>query len=249
MAGKTVLIDPETDAVVNVDVQKTFMPGGGLPVADGDGIIPVVRLVNLIFPAHRRYFPLDKHPPGHVSLASSYVGLPPGSQLTLAEAMTWTADSHKLAPHARFTLSELQGYLGMVNGQFQILWPDHGVIGTAESDLHPDLAGMPCRTVLLKGTDPRCDSYSGLSDNLSRTTGLGERLKFDGIRRLFLTGLAFDFCVGWTALDAVKQGFEVFIIEDATRSVALPGTVEKMRADLAAAGVHIVLSEDLAVRG
>lgn len=248
MTDRTVLIDPAADAVVNVDVQPTFMPGGGLPVTDGDKIIPVVQLVNLVFPPHRRYFTLDKHPRGHISLASSYVGLAPGTKLTFAEAMAWTSADHKIAPHAGFSLSELQGYLGLAQGQFQILWPDHGVIGTAESGLHPELDGLPCRTVLLKGTDPCCDSYSGLRDNLGRSTGLIERLKADGVRRLFLTGLAFDFCVGWTALDAIKEGFEAVIIEDATRSVALPGTVENMRADLMVAGVRIVRSEDLVSR-
>jgi len=245
MTNQAVLIDPATDAVVNVDVQPTFMPGGGLPVADGHLIIPVVQRVTLLFPAHRRYFTLDKHPAGHISLASSYDGLAPGTKLTFEEAMKWTVDDHKIAPHARFTLAELQGYLGFVH--FQILWPDHGIFGAAESRLHPDLDDAPCRIVLVKGSDPCCDSYSGLSDNLGRPTGLGQLLREDGVKRLFLTGLAFDFCVGFTALDAAKEGFEVFLVEDATRPVALPGTVEKMRADLAAAGVRVIQSEDLVV--
>ncbi len=246
MTNQPGLIDPQTDAVVNIDVQPTFMPGGGLPVADGDAIIPVVQLVTRLFPFERRYFTLDKHPAGHISLASSYVGLAPGTKLTFEEAMKWTADDHKIAPHAKFTLAQLQGYLGFV--RFQILWPDHASIGTRESRVHPDLADEPCRIAITKGTDPCCDSYSGLRDNLGRPTGLGDLLKRDGVKRLFLTGLAFDFCVGWTALDAVKEGFEVFLVEDATRSVALPGTVEKRYADLLVAGVRIVRSVDLAVR-
>lgn len=243
MTGSAILIDPATDAVVNVDVQKTFMPGGGLPVADGHLIIPVVQRVNLLFPAERRYFTLDKHPKGHISLASSYAGLAPGTKLTADEVLAWTEADNKIAPHARFSLSQLQGYVAMVG--FQILWPDHGLYDAQESRLHPDLDDAPCRIVLVKGTDPCCDSYSGLRDNLGRPTGLGDLLRQDGVRRLFLTGLAFDFCVGWTALDAAKEGFEVVVIKDATKPVGLPGTVEKMSADLAAVGVRVVLAEDL----
>ncbi len=247
MPDLAILIDPATDAVVNVDVQPTFMPGGGLPVAGGHQIIPVVQRVTLLFPAGRRYFTVDKHPRGHISLASSYSGLPPGTKLDLGEVGRWTADGHKIARHARFTLDELKSYLGRVG--YQMLWPDHGLIGTAEARLHPDVDGVPCRIVLVKGSDPKCDSYSGLSDNLGRPTGLGQLLADDGVRRVFLTGLAFDFCVGWTALDAAKGGLEVFIVEDATRSVDLPGTVDKMRLDLQAAGVRIVRSEDLVAVG
>jgi len=243
MTGSAILIDPTTDAVVNVDVQETFMPGGGLPVPGGDQIIPLVQRVNLLFPAHRRYFTLDKHPGGHISLASSYVGLPPGIKLTTQEVEKWTEANIRIAPHARFNLAQLQAYLQAV--KFQILWPDHGIIGTTESCLHPALDDLPCRIVQIKGTDPCCDSYSALRDNLGRPTGLDNLLTQHDAQRLFLTGLAFDFCVGFTALDAVKEGFEVFVIEDATRSVALPGTVEKMRADLQAAGVKIIQSEHL----
>jgi nicotinamidase/pyrazinamidase len=247
MAGSAILIHPMTDAVVNVDVQKTFMPGGGLPVTDGHLIIPVVQRVNLLFPPGRRYFTLDKHPKGHISLASSYVGLAPGTKLTAEEVERWTDTDDRIAPQARFNLHHLRAYLSVVG--FQVLWPDHGIIGAEESRLHPDLDDSPCRIVLVKGTDPRCDSYSALRDNLGRPTGLGDLLKQDGVSRLFLTGLAFDFCVGWTALDAVKEGFEAVIVKDATRPVGLPGTVEKMCADLAAAGVRVVQSEDLVVGG
>jgi nicotinamidase/pyrazinamidase len=246
MIGSAILIDPTTDAVVNVDVQETFMPGGGLPVAGGDQIIPVVQRVNLLFPTLRRYFTLDKHPKGHISLASSYVGLAPGTKLTVTEVEKWTEADNRIAPQAHFDLAYLKVYLRRVG--FQIIWPDHGIIGTAESRLHPALDDSPCRVVMVKGTDPFCDSYSGLRDNLGRPTGLAAQLRLDGVRRLFLTGLAFDFCVGWTALDAVKEGFEVFVIEDATRSVALPGMAEKMLADLQDAGVRVVQSEDLVAR-
>ena len=243
MTDHAILIDPATDALVNVDVQPTFMPGGGLPVARGDEIVPLVQRINLLFPDRRRYMTLDKHPIGHISLASSYAGLAPYAQLAADEVARWTEADNRLAARARFGLADLQDYLSKV--RVQTLWPDHGIFGTAEANLHPGLAGRNCRIVLLKGTDPRCDSYSGLRDNLKRPTGLGELLQEDGATRLFLTGLALDFCVGFTALDARDYGFEVFVVEDATRSVALPGTVEAMKEAFAKAGVKLVQSEDL----
>jgi len=245
MSDRAILIDPATDAVINVDVQPTFMPGGGLPVASGDEIIPVVQRVNLIIPAERRYFTLDKHPVGHISLASSYNGLRPYARLDAAAVAGWTDADDRLAVCARFRLDELKDYLARVGSQ--TLWPDHGIFGTAEAMLHPDIRGLPGRIVIVKGSDPRCDSYSGLRDNLRRLTGLDQLLREDGVKRLFLTGLALDFCVGFTALDARELGFEAFVVQDATRAVALPGTVEKMLADFAVAGVRLVESEDLVV--
>ncbi|MFA6603850.1 MAG: isochorismatase family protein [Patescibacteria group bacterium] len=243
MTDRAVRIDLATDAIVNIDLQPTFMPGGGLPVAGGDEIIPLVQRLNLLFPPRQRYATLDKHPRGHISLASSYKGLAPYSQLTAAEVASWTAADNRFAAGAHFRLPDLQSYLAQV--KTQTLWPDHGLIGTPESELHPDLVRRDYRFVLIKGTNPRCDSYSGLRDNLRHPTGLGELLHVDGVKRIFLTGLALDFCVGFTALDARDYGFEVFVIEDATRAVALPGTVEAMRAAFLKAGVRLIQSEDL----
>ncbi|MEY4744640.1 MAG: hypothetical protein RL272_585 [Candidatus Parcubacteria bacterium] len=245
-----------TDALLHVDVQTTFMPGGGLAVKDGDGILPAVLALHAHFDLvalqqehdlHSRiYATLDQHPWGHISLASSYVGVPPYTQLDEKTAWRWTEKKHGIAPHARFDLAELRKYLGQVKAQ--TLWPDHGIAGTAEADIHPALYAAQGHFdfVLVKGYEPACDSYSGFRDNLKRTTGLADTMREHGVERIFIDGLAFDFCVGWSALDAVAEGFaEVCVIEDATRSVDLPGTVAKMRADLAAAGVRLIRSTDI----
>ncbi len=248
MSQPRILIDPATDAVIDVDVQPASMTGGGLAVNGGDLIVPVVKRVGSHFPRRRRFATLDKHPRGHVSLASSYVGLPAGTKLTSSGVFYWTEANHLIAPHAGFNLAELKEYLAFC--QVQMLWPDHALDGSDESRLHPDLAAVPYAWVLEKGLDPCCDSYSGIKDNLGRPTGLGPMIKYLGVKRLFVTGLAFDFCVGWTALDAKgddrDDGFdEVYVVEDATASVDLPGTVAQMQASLDAKGVKLISSDQL----
>ena len=246
---ESVRIDRSTDASLDVDVQTTFMPAhdgfrdGGLAVAGGHEILPVVRATWGLFA--KKFATCDRHPLGHVSLASSYLDCyAPGSRLTADIVRTWEAGS-RLVSMMRIELHALIAYLEAVGGQ--ILWPDHAIAGTPEGELHPHLASGEYRHVQVKGMDPLCDSYSGFRDNLKRPTGLADVLKREGVRRVFLRGLAFDFCVGWTALDAVAEGFEAFIIDDATRSVDMPGTVEKMRRDLVAAGVKLLHSSQLRV--
>lgn len=236
-------VHPQADAILTVDVQTTFMPGGGLPVKDGDQVVPVVLKTEAMFPWERRFATLDQHPLGHISLASSYLGYKPGHRLTADEVKTWDVNP-PIAGRAPFDVFMLLMYLGRVGTQ--ILWPDHGIIGTPEAELHPALSRGRYVHVQIKGRDPLCDSYSGFRDNLGRPTGLADRLHPKKTVRLFVQGLAYDFCVGWTALDAVKEGFgEIYVIKDATRSVDLPGTVAKMDADLAAAGVQVIESSQL----
>ncbi len=245
MSSQIILINAQTDALIHVDVQRTFMAGGGLPVPEGDRIIPVVLRVNKRFPARRTYATLDKHPRGHISLASSYAGFQNFAVLTAAEAAKWTEAEGFIRPHARFTLKQLQDYLASVGTQ--VLWPDHGIIGSDESHIHPALWSERFKAVIHKGLNPACDSYSGFKDNLGESTGLGELLRQHGVQNLFVDGLAFDYCVGWTALDAKKLGFgKVYVIEDATRAVA-PDSAAKMRDDLLAAGVEIIRSDALFV--
>lgn len=253
MEKQTIVINASSDALLTVDVQPTFMPGGGLPVTGGDEIVPLVGRLNLLFPARRRFFTLDRHPLGHVSLASTFAGLPAFSLITSDQVAGWAADDAlRLAPHARFGIDELKGYLSKV-GQ-QVLWPDHALAGTAESMLHPAFEGMPYRTLLIKGMDFCCDSYSAFRDNLRRPTGLAETMRSDGIRRVFLTGLAYDFCVGWSALDAADAGFEaIYVVRDATRAVGMPlegagqglTTADMMDMELIKRGIGIIESDYL----
>lgn len=237
-------INPETDALLVIDVQPTFMPGGGLSVFEGDKIVPIVENIFRFFPRTRRFATKDRHPRGHISLASSYSTFSPMVALTPQMIRNWSEQNHGLAPHAKFTLSELNDYLSVVGAQ--MLWSEHALEGTAEAELHPALVESDFAHVLIKGMDPKCDSYSGFFDNLGRPTGLSDILREAGVRRCFFVGLAFDYCVGWSAEGAVKEGFEVIVIEDATRPVGYPpGRVTAMRASLERLGAKLIQSSEL----
>lgn len=240
MASNSLRIRPGKDVLIDVDLQPTFMPGGGLPVADGDKILPVVKGVHRHFIREQRYLTLDRHPIGHISLASSYGGLPPYATIDAA-----TSPTYRLTDAAKFTRNDLRAYLSRVGSQ--TLWPDHALIGSGEDVLHRDIEPLAYIYAQIKGTDPLCDSYSGFRDNLRRPTGLAAQIRhrLPEAERVFLTGLAYDFCVGWTALDAAEEGFEAFVIKDATRPVDLPGTVTDIETKFAAKRVRVIQSFDL----
>ena len=126
----------------------------------------------------------------------------------------------------------------------QTLWPDHAIQGTAGASLHPHLNQKRIELIVRKGFHPHADSYSAFAENdRATTTGLHGWLAARGFRRLFLCGLAFDYCVAWSALDAASLGYEVTVIEDACRGIGLPGadgrsTIDAARERLVAAGVR-----------
>lgn len=201
-------IERETDALLVVDLQHDFLPGGALGVAGGDEIVaPLARLA----PAFATVVATqDWHPPGHVSFASAHPGRAPYETLAL--------------PHAA-----------------QELWPDHCVRGTRGAALHPDLDDAWITLVLRKGTRVEVDSYSAFRENVGPdgrrpTTGLGAWLAARGIRRVFVGGLARDFCVRASAVDAAAEGFEVVLLDDLTRAV-FPERRAEVDAALRAAGV------------
>ena len=134
-----------------------------------------------------------------------------------------------------------------LNGLPQILWPIHCVQGSFGAEFVPELKQEGITKVFEKGTDPGIDSYSGFFDNGHRkATGLGDWLKEQGITRVYVLGLATDYCVKFTALDALQLGFETYLVEDASRGVNLaPGDVDQAVADMRAAGVQIVQSDSL----
>lgn len=245
MPAKSLRLRPGKDILIDVDIQPTFMPGGGLPVPDGDKILPIVKRLHRRFERRASFLTLDRHPRGHVSLASSYVGLKPYATLDAEAIRDWTEEFHGVSGSAKFTFAALKDYLGTVGSQ--TLWPDHAILGSGEDVLHRAIDTFDYAYAQVKGMDPACDSYSGFRDNLRRPTGLADeiRRRVPGAERVFLTGLAYDFCVGWTALDAVEEGFEAVVIKDATRPVALPGTVEAVEAKFAAKSVRVVSSSDL----
>ncbi len=201
-------------ALVLVDIQNDFLPGGALAVPQGDEIIP---LVNRLQPCFDLVVATqDWHPPDHASFAANHPGRAIGDLIDL-------------------------------EGLEQRLWPVHCVQGTAGAELAGDLDRRRIAAVFRKGEDPRIDSYSGFFDNgHRRATGLGEYLQAQGVEEVYLAGLATDYCVKFTALDARRLGFPARVIDDACRGVNLqPGDVSQAIADLRAAGVEIVASNSI----
>lgn len=202
-----------TDALVGIDVQNDFCPGGALAVPGGDEVVPVINRLAGRF----RHVVLtqDWHPQGHVSFASSHPGRRPFETIQLAYGE-------------------------------QVLWPDHCVPGSRGAEFHPGLDTLPADLVVRKGNDPAIDSYSALYENDHRTsTGLAGYLRERGCRRLFLAGLATDFCVQYSALDARREGFEVFVVEDGVRGIDLQGSLAAAWARMAEAGVRRVREAEL----
>ena len=129
----------------------------------------------------------------------------------------------------------------------QVLWPDHCVQGTPGAEISRDLDIPHAQLVIRKGYNAGIDSYSGFKEADRRTsTGLAGYLNERGFRRVFCAGLALDFCVAWTALDAAEAGFDTCLIEDASRAIDTNGSLEKARRDLKAAGVHVIASGQIA---
>lgn len=202
------------NALIIVDVQKDFLPGGALAVPRGDEVIPVA---NRVAPCFELVVATqDWHPPNHVSFAENHPGKEPGDIVEVA-------------------------------GLKQILWPAHCVQDTPGAELAEGLDTHLIAHVFKKGTDPQIDSYSGFFDNGRRkATGLGAYLKERGVRDVYLLGLATDYCVKITALDAVDLGFQTFLIADGCRGVELlEGDCARALKELKHAGVTILNSRDL----
>ena len=203
-------------ALILVDIQNDFCPGGALAVPDGDAVVPVAnRLLDK--------FPLvvatqDLHPPEHKSFADNHAG------------------------RTVYDVIDLEGLP-------QVLWPVHCVDGSRGAEFHPQLRAAEVDAVFPKGTDASIDSYSGFFDNGQRkATGLGDYLREQGVTDVFVMGLATDYCVKATALDAVRLGFRTTVIEDGCRGVELsPGDVDAAKAELRAAGVSLRQSTSLVV--
>jgi nicotinamidase/pyrazinamidase len=199
-----------TAALVVVDVQNCFVPGGTLPVGKGDEVVPVINKLGKAF--ENVVMTQDWHTPGHASFASSYPGKKP------------------------FEMTKLS------YGQ-QVLWPDHCVQGTADADLHKDLKIAHAQLIVRKGYHKNMDSYSAFEEaDHKSATGLSGYLKQRGIKTVYITGLATDFCVAWTAMDARKLGFETYVIEDATRAIDLNGSLAAAWKQMAAKGVKRIQS-------
>ena len=204
--------DPRS-ALLVIDMQYDFMPGGALAVEAGDTLVPVINRLGAQF--RNVVITQDWHPVDHISFASSHAGRAPFDSITL--------------PYGP-----------------QTLWPDHCVQGSHGAQLHADLAIPHAQLILRKGCNPGIDSYSAFVEaDRSTQTGLAGYLKERGIDSVFVVGLALDFCVAWSALDARAAGFNTWIIADACKAIDLNGSLDKAWKDLQAAGVVRIDSEYL----
>ncbi|WP_288925519.1 bifunctional nicotinamidase/pyrazinamidase [uncultured Maritimibacter sp.] len=197
-----------TDALIVIDVQNDFCPGGALAVEGGDEIVPGINRLIRDFPI--RVFTQDWHPAGHSSFASTHPGKAP---------------------------------LEMVDMDYgpQVLWPDHCVQGTDGAAFHEDLMTDPADLILRKGFRPEIDSYSAFFENDHRTsTGLEGYLRSRGATRLTFVGLATDFCVGWSAMDAARLGFAVTVRLDLCRAIDADGSLDTALAGMRDAGVTLI---------
>jgi nicotinamidase/pyrazinamidase len=207
------VLNSATDALLVIDLQNDFCPGGTLAVAGGDEIVPVVNLLAPKF-AHV-VLTQDWHPPDHISFASAHPGSQPYQMID--------------APYGT-----------------QTLWPDHCVQDTPGAAFHPALSIPHAELILRKGFRPDIDSYSAFVENDHVTpTGLAGYLRERGLKRLFLCGLAYDFCVRFSAIDGTALDFECLVIEDATRAVNLPGSVLATDQALEEAGIQRIEFEVL----
>jgi len=201
-------------ALLLIDLQNDFMPGGALAVAEGDRVVPIA---NKLMPRFDVVVATqDWHPANHCSFASQHAGKTPGDVVEL-------------------------------DGIAQVLWPDHCVQGSHGAEFHPGLNQSEIDNVVHKGTNPAVDSYSGFYDNQRRrATGLADYLHQRGVTEVYIMGLATDYCVKFTALDAAQVGFKTWLIQDGCRGVNLKaGDVDAAVNEMKAASVQITNSTSM----
>lgn len=202
----------ERDALLVIDVQNDFCPGGALPVARGDEVVPVINRLARLF--RHVVMTQDWHPRGHLSFASSH----PDSE---AYSQTYVAYGE------------------------QTLWPDHCIQGSEGAAFHKELDTTRAQLVLRKGFRREIDSYSAFQENDRATkTGLAGYLREFSVERVFLAGLAYDYCVRYSAVDARAAGFGAIVIADACRAIGLNDSVEATRSEFSACGVEKLSSDE-----
>jgi len=203
-----------SSALIVVDVQNCFLPGGSLAVKDGDQVIPVINRIAKSF--ENVIMTQDWHTPHHISFASSHEGKKPFEVIKLAYGN-------------------------------QVLWPDHCVQGTEGASIAKGIDIPQAELIIRKGFHNDVDSYSAFLEADKETrTGLASYLKERRIDTVFVTGLATDFCVAWTAIDARHADLNVCVVEDACRGIDINGSVAKAWEDMSAAGVKRIQSGDIA---
>jgi len=196
------------EALIVIDIQNDFCPGGALAVDNGDEVVPIIN--RLIQQFDHVILTQDWHPAGHSSFASSHSGKAPFETIAV--------------PYGE-----------------QTLWPDHCVQGTQGAEFHPGLEWTKAELIIRKGFRGGIDSYSAFFENDHETpTGLAGYLRERGIAKVTLAGLATDFCVAYSALDARKQGFDATVVLQACRAIDLGGSLAAMTQRMKAAAVELV---------
>ena len=236
--GQPLAINFLRSALLIIDVQNDFCPGGELGVEKGDEVIGPLNRLSSLFAARagRVAATQDWHPEGHVSFAASHQNKKPGEMLELKE-MKVQVPERKTGPDQSRCSGPRQ----------QVLWPIHCVQGSRGADFHEKLDLRPVNLIIRKGFRTALDSYSAFFENDRKTsTGLDGFLKALSIDTLVLGGLATDYCVLYSALDAAALGYRTIVAEDAVRGVDFPkGSVDQAFTALREAGVVITGSEDV----
>lgn len=200
-------------ALIVVDVQNGFTPGGNLAVENADEIIPNINQISMYF--ENIIITQDWHSEDHISFAQNHANKNPFDTVELDYGT-------------------------------QVLWPSHCVQGTHDAELHPNLKLPTAQLIIRKGFHRHIDSYSAFMEaDHKTTTGLAGYLKERAIDTVFVVGIATDFCVAWTAIDAENLGFKTYVIEDATKGIDLNGSLQQAWENMRAAGVKRIQIKDL----
>ena len=198
---------PANEALIVIDIQNDFCPGGALAVAEGDAIIPGINALMDQFAVV--VLTQDWHPSGHTSFAASHPGMAP------------------------FSLTQMPYGL-------QVLWPTHCLQGQDGAEFHAALNVTAADLIIRKGFRPEIDSYSGFYENDRVTpTGLDGYLRSRGVTAVSIVGLATDYCVAYSAIDAVGHGFRTTVLEGSCRAIDLNGSLAEARRLMREAGVHL----------
>lgn len=246
---------PENVALIRVDIQNTFVPGGNLPVNDGHLIIPMVNGLSRCF--NTVVDTQDWHPEGHCSFASTH-GREPFERVWMKNGLI----VGEIQMDANGQPMDQPEHAPVAGALVQTLWTDHAVQNTTDAAFHadlernPEVLGVQNFLRIRKGTDPNIDSYSGFYENDQTTQPrfddgrtLTETLRKLGVDTTVFVGLASDFCVGWHATDAIRDEFRSVVIYDATKPIAAPiadgVTTETLQlAEMKDKSVEIIQSQD-----
>jgi nicotinamidase/pyrazinamidase len=201
-------------ALLIIDVQNDFCPGGNLAVPEGDAVVPIIN--KLIDQFDIIIQTQDWHPANHSSFASNHAGKNPYDTIELEYGT-------------------------------QVLWPDHCIQNSLGAAFHPELNTEKTQVIIRKGFRAKIDSYSTFFENDKITaTGLSGYLRERGVDELYATGLATDFCVKWSILDGLQEGFKMYLIQDAVRGIDLNGSLQSALDEMEEKGAVFITSDQIA---